>query len=92
MANTLKRMARDGLVRREPHPGDSRSHRIRVTPRAMLLEKPAKAAVKRVNARAFAGLSRKEQKRFVDMSRRIIGALKGEPSTDDREEGGDMPA
>ena len=51
---------------------------MRATPRGRLLEKPAKAAVKRVNALAFADLSRKERKRFVDLSRRVIGALKGE--------------
>lgn len=78
MANTLKRMARDGLVLRDPHPDDSRAHRIRLAPRAGLLQKPAKAAVKRVNAFALRDLSRKDQKRFVDLSRRVIGALKGE--------------
>lgn len=78
MANTLKRMVRDGLIRREPHPDDSRAQCIRLTDRGRLLEKPAKAAVKRVNARAVAPLSRKEQKRFVDLSRRVVGALKSE--------------
>lgn len=78
MANTLKRMDRDGLILREPHPSDSRAYRVRATSRGRLLEKPAKAAVKRVNALAFADLSRKERKRFVDLSRRVVGALKGQ--------------
>lgn len=75
IANTLKRMARDGLITRVPHPGDSRAQLVRLTERARLLEAPAKAAAKNVNARAFGGLSRKEQRRFVEMTHRVISAL-----------------
>ena len=78
MANTLKRMARDGLILRKPHPGDSRAQCVGLTDRARRLEKPAKAAVKQVNARAVAPLTRKEQKRFVELSRRVVAALKSD--------------
>ena len=78
MANTLKRMIRDGLVAGEPHPADRRAIRVRVTERAKLLEKPAKAAVKRVNIKAVGDLSEKERKRFVELSRRVIASLKDE--------------
>ena len=75
MANTLKRMARDGLVTREPHPGDSRASLVRATPHARSLETAAKAAAKSVTARAFVALTRKEQKRFLALSQSVIEAL-----------------
>lgn len=78
MSNTLKRMIRDGYVRYAPHPDDSRARRVFLQDRGMLLERPAKAVEKDVRGRAFAGLTRKEQKRFVDLSLKVITALKGE--------------
>src|SRR5437762_13988061 len=37
MANTLDRMERDGLVRREPDPGDKRRATVHLTPRALAM-------------------------------------------------------
>jgi DNA-binding MarR family transcriptional regulator len=85
MANTLKRMTRDGLVTREPHPGDSRASLIRTTIHARSLEAAAKAAAKGVTTRAFAALTRKEQKRFLTLSQSVIDALQA-PVTSDAEE------
>ena len=76
MANTLNRMVRDGLVVREPDPRDSRASRIVLTDKAREMRKPAKAAVRAVNARALGDLSRKEEDRFFDLLQRVIGALK----------------
>ena len=87
MANTLNRMVRDGLVAREPDPRDSRASRIELTDKARALKKPAKAAVRAVNARAMSGLSRKEEDRFSDLIGRVISTLREE--RDQREERGD---
>ena len=76
MANTLNRMVRDGLVLREPDPRDSRAARIRLTDKARDLKKPAKAAVRAVNARALGGLSRKEEERFFDLLQRVSATLR----------------
>ena len=78
MANTLNRMGRDGLVVREPDPRDSRASRIKLTDKARELKKPAKAAVRAVNARALGGLSRKEEDRFFDLLQRVSGTLREE--------------
>ena len=76
MGNTLKRMERDGLITREPHPSDNRAQLIRATPRAAALELPAKRASKRINAVATASLTRVEQETLALVTRKVIAALK----------------
>jgi DNA-binding MarR family transcriptional regulator len=56
MANTLKRMERDGLVQRVPHASDRRKHLIVLTDKAKRLEGSLIDAAKRVNAAATQGL------------------------------------
>lgn len=76
LANTLKRMERDGLVARAPHPDDKRAQLIKLTPRAKAMEADAKAAAQRVNARALAGLDAEETAAFIAQTARIIANLK----------------
>lgn len=60
MANTLKRMERDGLIRKAPHPDDRRAQLVYLTNTARKMEKPAKAAAQGVNKKALAGFSKTE--------------------------------
>lgn len=75
MAATLARMARDGLVRREPDDRDRRAQRVFLTDRAISLGAEATDAARRVNARALAGLSGPERETFVHAMRLAIRAL-----------------
>jgi len=76
MAATLGRMVRDGLVTREPHPGDRRAHLIRLTDRARALEAPATAAAAAVNARALAGIAAEKRDELLDLMAKVINSLR----------------
>lgn len=77
MANTLKRMERDGLITRHENPDDRRAQLIRLTPEARKLEDDATAAANAVNDKALAGFSAEERRAFVAMMARAIAALGG---------------
>jgi DNA-binding MarR family transcriptional regulator len=77
MANTLKRMERDGLIARQENPDDRRARLIRLTPKAKKLQDDATAAATAVNEKALAGFSAEERRAFVAMMARAIGALGG---------------
>ena len=77
LANTLVRMERDGLVRREPHPTDGRAQSIRLTPRARRLEGPATQAANAVNGRLLAGLDPEDRRRLVETMRTVIATATG---------------
>ncbi|MBN9525277.1 MAG: MarR family transcriptional regulator [Alphaproteobacteria bacterium] len=68
MANTLARMERDGLIRREVDPADRRRSLIYLTDPARALEGPMTAAATEVLADAAEGLSPAE----VETARRLI--------------------
>jgi len=76
MANTLSRMERDGLIRREKDPGDGRVQRIRLTERARALRDPAIAAAKAENEDALLALSDEESAEFISLMQKIIAARK----------------
>ncbi|HEY6632796.1 MAG TPA: MarR family transcriptional regulator [Rhizobiaceae bacterium] len=76
MANTLTRMERDGLIERRAHPEDGRSQSIHLTPKAAALREPATSAARAVNGVALGDLSEEERLVFLDLTRRVIGALK----------------
>lgn len=76
MANTLKRMERDGLIAKEPHPEDRRSQIIRLTERARALEAPAKAAAQGVNEKAAQSLSDKERDTALEAMQTMVAALR----------------
>ena len=76
MANTLKRMERDGLIERRAHAGDARARTIHLTERARDLQGPAQAEAQAVNARATAEMSDEERTAFLDLMTRAIEALR----------------
>lgn len=84
MANTLQRMERDSLIRREPDPADGRRTRVTLTTRARALEDPLVAAAREVNAVATRGLSQREAAAFMDTMARVIGNLEAAGSTSTR--------
>ena len=76
MANTLKRMERDGLIERRAHEGDARTRTIHLTGRARELQGPAQAEAHAVNARATAGMSAQECRLYLDLMARAVAALR----------------
>jgi len=76
MANTLKRMERDGLIERRAHDTDKRARVIALTGKAKALREPALAAAQAQNAEALAGLSDTERAEFTALMQRVIGAMR----------------
>lgn len=76
MTNTLKRMERDGLIERRAHPGDGRAQQNWLAARAKELQEPATAAARAQNEVALSGLSDAERTVFVELTGRIIQAMK----------------
>nr|WP_272209934.1 MarR family transcriptional regulator [Marinicella sp. W31]MDC2875780.1 MarR family transcriptional regulator [Marinicella sp. W31] len=76
MANTLSRMERDGLVKREKDPEDGRVQRIKLTEHARALRDPAIAAATAENEDALFNLSDEESAQFVGLMQKIIAARK----------------
>lgn len=78
MANTLRRMERDRLVRRSPHPVDGRAQQVWLTPKARSLRDDALAAANAQNELALAGLSADERRLFIQLMTRTIGSMRSE--------------
>jgi DNA-binding MarR family transcriptional regulator len=78
MANTLKRMERDGLIERVRDPADRRSARIRLTPRSRDLERTLTARAREANAAALDGLSAQEIQTFLSATRKMLRNLERE--------------
>lgn len=76
LANTLRRMERDNLVIRTPHPDDKRAQLIWLTEKARSLETPAKAAAEAANQRAVGELPDDEADRFIDLLSEIVETLR----------------
>lgn len=75
MSNTLKRMERDGLVKRKPDPDDRRASRVLLTAKAKGLEAKLTEAAKEVNRRALGDLKKKDKKELLDQLERLIANL-----------------
>ena len=75
MSNTLKRMERDGLIKRKPDPNDRRAARITLTPKAKKLEAQLADAVKEVNKTAVGALKKKDKKILMDLMGAMIENL-----------------
>jgi DNA-binding MarR family transcriptional regulator len=75
MANTLQRMERDGLIRRDPDMADRRRIRVHLTERARAIEPDLIAAARAVNATATEGLSDAEIERFQEVTKRLTRNL-----------------
>ena len=71
LANTLKRMERDGLIKRVPDKDDKRQWRIYLTARASDLKESLQAESRSVNDIIVGRLNETEQKEFV----RLIGII-----------------
>ena len=78
LAITLKRMERDGLIERRPHPEDGRAKLIWTTERARALESEAKALAAGVNAVAMKGMSDAEKAQFTALMGRAISNLQND--------------
>lgn len=81
LANTLRRMRRDGLIRRVPDPTDRRAERIHMTPRARGLEEPLTRSARRVNEQALRGLGRVGRSALLGYLRHTIVNLRGASAT-----------
>ncbi len=75
MANTLKRMERDGLIERLPDPDDGRRARVRLTARAHELRPTMEAAAREINAAASVGLSDEQVDAVMAAMARMIHNL-----------------
>jgi DNA-binding MarR family transcriptional regulator len=75
MAGTLKRMERDGLIKRVADPNDGRQSHIHLTRKGRNLEDALVAGAKDTNAIALAGLTAAEAAQFVRLARRMIDNL-----------------
>ena len=76
MANTLRRMERDGLITRTPHPDDRRSQLISLTEKARSLEAPAKAAADVVNQRAVSDISSGAADQLIELMKTAVETLR----------------
>tara|TARA_R110002020_G_scaffold57582_18_gene158344 strand:+ start:1956 stop:2393 length:438 start_codon:yes stop_codon:yes gene_type:complete len=72
MANTLSRMERDGLIRREKDPSDGRVQRVYLTDTSRALCDAAIAAAEAENADRLGGLTAAERDRFVTLLNKVI--------------------
>jgi len=76
MANTLKRMERDGLVVRVACDTDRRARLVRLTPEAQALRTQATEQAQGVNARALSTLSDAEHVTLLAAMGKVIAQLK----------------
>jgi DNA-binding MarR family transcriptional regulator len=72
LANTLARMERDGLIRREPHPKDKRAVRNFLTDKSRTIEADAMAAAKEADQALFKGFRRFEKELMLEYMRWAI--------------------
>lgn len=81
MANTLKRMERDGLIERVPDPDDRRQARVHLTARGQALREVLTASARETNAAALAGLSPDETRQFLALANKIVASLEQDAGT-----------
>lgn len=74
MANTLARMARDGLVVARPDDHDARMRRVWLTEEGRTLRDPAIEAANGLNAALLRALSDEERAVFLALVRKLIAA------------------
>ncbi len=80
VANTLKRMERDGLVAFAPDPENRRQVLVTLTDKGRALENPLIAEAVAVNSRAAARFNAGEQAQVMAMLEKMLGALADEGS------------
>lgn len=79
MANTLRRMERDGLIERAAHPTDGRKQLIMLTDKARKMKARLVGAAEGVNAAASRGLNASDTGRLMEVLR-TLGSNLEEPS------------
>ncbi|TCU18392.1 MarR family winged helix-turn-helix transcriptional regulator [Rhizobium sullae] len=72
MANTLARMARDGLIERRPHPSDKRAQLIFLTPIARAIEDEAVRTAREADLALFQGFKTFERELMLEYIRRLL--------------------
>jgi DNA-binding MarR family transcriptional regulator len=72
LANTLSRMERDGLIRREPHPADKRAVCNFLTDRGRAIEAEAMVAAEEADQALFKGFRRFEKELMLEYMRWAI--------------------
>ena len=72
LANTLVRMERDGLIRREPHPRDRRAQIILLTDLGRELEPRAVVAATEADSVLFDGFRQFERELMMEYMRMVI--------------------
>jgi DNA-binding MarR family transcriptional regulator len=82
MANTLRRMERDGLIRRLPDPSDGRRTSVMLTERARGLEGTLVGVARSVNSVATKDMTEEELATFMDTLSRIIDNLEAVADAD----------
>jgi len=75
MANTLRRMERDGLVERRPSKNDRRARLVCLTGKARGLKDQATRAAMEQNQAALAGLNEVERAALTDLMKRVIATM-----------------
>jgi len=80
LANTLKRMERDGLIKRIPDKDDKRQWRIYLTDRALDLKDVLQEESRSVNKIIVGQLNETEQKEFIRLIGIITSTLENELS------------
>src|SRR5262249_12317126 len=75
MAETLARMERDGIVRREPNPNDKRGSLFSVTSKARARFPKAKSALIKCERRAMAGFDDAEKAVLRELLKRVARNL-----------------
>jgi DNA-binding MarR family transcriptional regulator len=78
IANTLKRMERDGLVTFRPDPANRRQVLVGLTAKGRLLRAPLTAEARAVNARACENLGVAEQAQLMALMRRMAENFAGD--------------
>lgn len=75
MVVNLKRMERDGLIKRHPDPKDGRSSIIKLTSLGLEKLTPVRAAITAGNEKALAGFTDAEKTQYLSFLTRIITNL-----------------
>ncbi|RKG83008.1 MarR family winged helix-turn-helix transcriptional regulator [Corallococcus terminator] len=81
MAALLTRMERDGLVKREPHPGDKRASQVSISEKARARLPQAREQLTHVAEQATAGFSDRERATLLALLRRVVSNL--DPAVED---------
>lgn len=82
LANTLKRMERDELIKRVPDEDDKRQWRIYPTQRALDLKDLLQEESRSVNKIIVEGMNKTEQKEFVRLIKIVTSTLEAKLSND----------